>query len=128
MKPSGTNYKTGVTYTATGITATFSGARDLHYQFRFADRHWYPPTAGGLVPGNTSGISYDHWTIKGFTGTPQGTAVNSSVPSEKLTAPGIPAGALFNLQGRLITSVQKTGMYFQGRAGQPLRKVFIIAE
>lgn len=50
MKPSMTQNEDiiGVLYTAS-VPDGLPG-KDLWYQFRFADRHWYPPFAGPLVP------------------------------------------------------------------------------
>lgn len=68
MNGSGSDYRNGVTFSASNVTVQFSGNRDLSYVFRFADTSWNPPQSGGLVPGNNSGISYNHWTIADFRG------------------------------------------------------------
>ncbi|MEX2402800.1 MAG: hypothetical protein WD625_01640 [Balneolales bacterium] len=54
MEAHGTDYEKGVLYTV-------SAPAGKNYVFRFADKNWNPPIPGGLVPGNTKGISYSHW-------------------------------------------------------------------
>jgi hypothetical protein len=54
MQPQGDDYKEGVLFTA-------EGPKEGRYVFRFADRNWNPPRAGGLVRGRSEGITYRAW-------------------------------------------------------------------
>jgi hypothetical protein len=63
--PSASDYRGGVTFSASAVDvdSSFPSPRDLYYVFRFADAHWVPPVCGGVVPGDTQAISYDHHVI-----------------------------------------------------------------
>ena len=54
MQAVGGDYRTGMVYVVDAVP-------DRPYVFRFADANWNPPVTGGLVPGETSGISYSYW-------------------------------------------------------------------
>ena len=68
MTGDSTNYSSGVTYQVQGIIPIYDGIQDLHYVFRFADRYWYPPETGGVVPDNNEGISYRHLVLNDVLG------------------------------------------------------------
>ncbi|MFU8803223.1 MAG: hypothetical protein ACNA8W_05370 [Bradymonadaceae bacterium] len=54
MQAEGSDYEAGVLFTV-------SAPANKRYVFRFADENWNPPLVGGLVPGESEGISYSHW-------------------------------------------------------------------
>jgi len=97
MEGSGSDYVSGVTYSASGVTVTVGEAEEVYYVFRFADRHWYPPDPGGVVPK----AWYDHWAIVynqiPTMGAPTSTPTLISTPTPTPTIPSCPNGPSGNL-------------------------------
>jgi hypothetical protein len=62
MTASGRDFRSGVLYEAL-LKQPPAGGKPLRYVFRFADRHWYPPVAGGLML-----ASYSDFAVGGKVG------------------------------------------------------------
>jgi hypothetical protein len=99
-------YKNGVTYIANNITVSSTGK--VNYVFRFADKHWYPPVKGGLVPGRALGISYDHWTVN-VTATSSKNRVWE--PANPQSIPKLPSPVSTRDLNSLIQSVPNLRLY-----------------
>ena len=61
MTPDGDDFEEGVEYRVEGVIPTFESEAPLSYIFRVGDEHWKPAAPGGVIPENTSSISYRSW-------------------------------------------------------------------